>query len=121
MTMPADHLILQTFATVVLGLFAYYFGVEHGRKNPKRRPDLVADFEARETAETALAGLARVREELSVLRSDTLRDRDEIRDELVKQGRILKRNGQDVQDAVDRCMAEATKITMHMGQSQRRG
>jgi hypothetical protein len=81
----------------------------------KPSAERAADHDARETAETALAAIARLREELSVLRGETLRDRDEIRDELTKQGRILQRMGTDVKDAVERCMSEATKITMHMG------
>lgn len=86
----------------------------------KKHPDRTADFEARETAETALAAIARLREELSALRGETHRDRDELRGEVGKHERAIVRMGTDVQDAVNRCMAEATKIAVHVSPTGQR-
>lgn len=111
-------LILQIFATGALTMFAYYFGVDHGRKNEANKP--ATDYAARETAETALSAIARLRFDMAEMREHTLRDRDEMRDELSKQGRAIVNGQQNLKDAVDTCMREATKITMSMGQPGQR-
>lgn len=115
--MPTDHLILLFAACNVLCLFAYFWGVDHGKKSVREK---LVDHDARETAETALAAIARLREDISALRAETLRDRDELRSESTKHERAIVRMGGDVKDAVDRCMAEATKLTMAIGQSTQR-
>lgn len=115
--MTADHVILQLFVTCIVGMFAYFFGEDRGRKAIQH---MLIDREARATAENALSAVARLREELSELRGNTHRDRDELRDIANKHERAIVNSAQSVKDAVDTCMREATKIAMHISPSGQR-
>ena len=79
---------------------------------PASKPDSDA-------TERALAELQLQRDELSKLRFDTTRDRDELRDAVGKHEKAILRMGEDVRAAIVEMKGEATKLSMLHSQPRR--
>lgn len=67
----------------------------------------------------ALEELQLQRDELSKLRFETVRDRDELRDAVGKHEQAIVRMGKDVQAAIIDMKAESTKLSMLHSQPRR--
>lgn len=113
--MPTSIPITNTLALVAFFVSLAYVFVTWIRATHPRPVKSTIDLDARAIAQRAIIELCVVREEISKLRSDTARDRDETRAEITTQGRAIVGAGQKAEDA----MRESSKLSMMLSQKPR--